>query len=309
MGRRKKGRDVSGWLIVDKPEGVTSTQVVGRARWALDAAKAGHAGTLDPLATGLVAVAFGEATKTVPVAQEGVKTYDFTVEWGRATTTDDREGEICATSPRRPTRAEIEAALPLFTGDIMQIPPAFSAIKVAGRRAYDLARGGEAPDLEPRPIRVESLTLTAAPDADAARFRMVCGKGGYVRSIGRDLGEALGTVAHVAALRRIASGGFSLAGAIPFAALEALRGDAEADAMLAPVEAGLAGLPVLEIGEAAAARLAHGDASAIAPGAAGGAARFWLSCGGRAVAICSRGGGDGDGGGGAARIDRVFRRG
>ena len=183
MGRRKKGRPVHGWLIVDKPEGVTSTQVVGRARWAFDAQKAGHSGTLDPFATGLLAVAFGEATKTVPYAQEGEKTYHFTVRWGQATTSDDREGEVCATSDLRPFAAEIEAALPSFRGEIMQTPPLFSAVKVDGERAYDIARRGDTAELKARPLTVHKLELLKIIDADHAVIEMVCGKGGYVRSI------------------------------------------------------------------------------------------------------------------------------
>lgn len=300
MARRKRGQPVDGWLIVDKPEGVTSTQVVGRARWAFDAAKAGHAGTLDPLATGLLAVAFGEATKTVPYAQEGLKTYRFTVRWGEATTTDDREGEICARSDRRPERAAIEAALPGFTGEIMQRPPAFSAIKVDGARAYDLARRGDAVTLAARPIHVERLTLLETPDPDSAIFEMVCGKGGYVRSMGRDLGEALGVPAHVTALRRLASGGFTLEGApafVSFAALEALRGDPGASARRLPVAAGLSGLRRVEVDAAAAERLAAGDAAA-APLVD--APAYWAAHAGVPVAILGVENG-------APRIRRVFR--
>ncbi|MEO1611168.1 MAG: tRNA pseudouridine(55) synthase TruB, partial [Pseudomonadota bacterium] len=179
MARKRKGDKVDGWLIVDKPEGVTSTQVVGRARWAFNAQKAGHAGTLDPLATGLLAVAFGEATKTVPYAQDGLKTYHFTARWGEASATDDREGEIIATSDARPTPAAIEAALPRFTGEIMQTPPVFSAIKVDGARAYDMARKGEDVALQARPIWIEALRLLSIDDADHATFEMICGKGGY----------------------------------------------------------------------------------------------------------------------------------
>lgn len=303
LGRRKKGRDVDGWLIVDKPEGVTSTQVVSRARWAFDARKAGHAGTLDPLATGLLAIAFGEATKTVPYAQEGLKTYRFTAHWGEATATDDREGEVVARSGRRPDRAEIEAALARFTGDIMQTPPAFSAIKVEGERAYDLARQGAVPELTPRPIRIESLRLLACDDADHATFEMICGKGGYVRSMARDLGEALGTVAHVAGLRRLSSGGFTLDGAPDYDALEALKSDATRDDRLTPIAAGLAGLPVIELSEADAARLRQGDASAAprrVPGVTEGT--FWARCGGAPVAILEIAAGEA----GRPRIRRVF---
>lgn len=297
MARRKKGQPVDGWLIVDKPEGVTSTQVVGRARWALNAQKAGHAGTLDPLASGLLAVAFGEATKTVPFAQEGKKTYRFTVRWGEATVTDDREGEICARSDRRPGQEEILAVLPRFVGEMMQTPPIYSAIKVDGARAYDLARKGEEVALAARPILIERLALLAMPDADHAAFEMVCGKGGYVRSVARDLGAALGTVAHVTALRRLSSGGFTLEGAVSFDELEGFRGDEGARARLLPVAAGLAGAPRVEIGAEEAARLSMGDMSA-AP--LRGDPVYWAASGGVPVAILGAEGG-------RVEIRRVFR--
>ncbi|WP_340107970.1 tRNA pseudouridine(55) synthase TruB [Pikeienuella sp. HZG-20] len=297
MARRKRGQAIDGWLIVDKPEGVTSTQVVGRARWAFDAQKAGHAGTLDPLATGLLAVALGEATKTVPYAQEGLKTYRFTLRWGEATTTDDREGEVFARSAHRPGVDDILAVLPEFIGDVMQTPPMFSAIKVSGARAYDLARRGEDVALAARPIFIETLSLVDAPDADHAVFEMVCGKGGYVRAVARDLGEALGTRAHVTALRRVASGGFSLADAVGLEALEGFRGDPAASARLLPVSAGLAGAPCVEVGPEAAARLSAGDGSAAplldAP-------VYWAAAAGVPVAILGCEGGE-------TKIRRVFR--
>lgn len=297
MARKKRGNPVDGWLIVDKPEGVTSTQVVGRARWAFDAQKAGHAGTLDPLASGLLAVAFGEATKTVPFAQEGLKTYRFIARWGEATTTDDREGEICARSGHRPNRAEILAILSRFTGEIMQTPPVYSAIKVDGARAYDLARKGEDVELAARPIFIERLSLLAMPDADHAEFEMVCGKGGYVRSMARDLGAALGTVAHVMALRRLSSGGFTLEGAVSFDELEGFRGDEGAEARLLPVAAGLAGAPCVEIDPDAAARLSLGDIRA-APVLDHPV--YWAAAGGVPVAILGVGRG-------GVEIKRVFR--
>ncbi len=298
MGRRKKGRPVHGWLIVDKPEGVTSTQVVGRARWAFDAQKAGHSGTLDPFATGLLAVAFGEATKTVPYAQEGEKTYHFTVRWGQATTSDDREGEVCATSDLRPSAAEIEAALPSFRGEIMQTPPLFSAVKVDGERAYDIARRGDTAELKARPLTVHKLELLKIIDADHAVIEMVCGKGGYVRSIARDLGEALGCHAHVASLRRHASGGFDLEGALGFEALEALKEDPERDDHLLAVEEGMGDAPEYDVPASLAARLDHGDNSAVpvinAP-------VYWLSYNGDPLAIVEREGAA------PPKLKRVFR--
>ncbi|MGB0851782.1 MAG: tRNA pseudouridine(55) synthase TruB [Pikeienuella sp.] len=298
MARRKKGRAVHGWVVVDKPEGVTSTQVVGRVRWAFDAQKAGHAGTLDPLATGLLAVALGEATKTVPYAQDGLKTYQFTARWGQATTTDDREGEVCATSDLRPDQTAIENILPQFVGDIMQTPPIYSAIKVDGERAYDLARAGEDVALKARPLWMESLRLIDMPDADHARFEMVCGKGGYVRSLARDLGEALGCRAHVATLRRVSSGGFDVDGALQWDQIEPLRDDPARDAHIAPVEAGLSELPSFEVNEDAATRIYHGDSRA-APALRSDA--YWLSFQGRPLAVAERDNG------GPPRLQRVFR--
>lgn len=298
MARRKRGRPVHGWVIVDKPAGVTSTQVVGRVRWAFDAQKAGHAGTLDPLATGLLAVALGEATKTVPYAQDGFKTYQFTARWGQATTTDDREGEVCATSDVRPTEAEIEAVLPQFVGDIMQTPPIYSAIKVDGERAYDLARAGEEVALKARPLRMESLRLIAMPDTDHAQFEMICGKGGYVRSLARDLGDALGCRAHVAALRRVVSGGFDLSAALQWDQIEPLREDPSRDAHIMPVEAGLSELPSFEVNADAAARIYHGDSRA-APVLSTEA--YWLSFEGRPLAVAERENS------GPPRLQRVFR--
>ncbi len=260
MARGKRGRPVHGWLIVDKPAGVTSAAVVAKAKWALGAQKAGHAGTLDPAATGLLALAFGEATKTVPYVTDARKAYRFTVRWGAATTTDDAAGAVIAASDARPDRAAIIAALPEFTGEIMQVPPQVSAVKVDGARAYDLARAGETLDLAARPLFVESLALVALPDRDTAEFEMVCGRGGYVRSIARDLGARLGCLGHVAALRRLWSGPFDLADAIDWATLEAEAKSPALDARLLPVQAALAGLPEVACPEHVAARLLNGNA-------------------------------------------------
>jgi tRNA pseudouridine55 synthase len=258
MARKRKGRAVDGWLIVDKPAGITSTSVVNKARWAFRAQKAGHAGTLDPMATGLLAVAFGEATKTIPHAQEGLKTYRFTVRLGARTTTDDAEGAAIATSDRRPSDDELRAALPAFQGDIEQVPPQFSAVRVEGERAYDLAREGVEMDLAPRPLWVESLALAARPDPDTAELELICGKGGYVRSIARDLGEALGCHAHVTALTRTASGAFTLEDAVPFDRLDEIREEGS-DALLLPLEAGLVDLPEVRVRAPEAARLKNGN--------------------------------------------------
>jgi tRNA pseudouridine55 synthase len=210
MGRRRKGRDISGWLVVDKPAGMTSTAVVNKVRWAFDARKAGHAGTLDPMATGVLAVALGEATKTVPYVTDALKCYRFTVRLGQATNTDDAEGEVIATSDARPASdARDRRRAGSFRGEIMQVPPQFSAVKVAGERAYARARGGEEMELAARPLWVESLEMVARPDADHVELEMVCGKGGYVRAIARDLGAACWAAkGHVVALRRVWSGPF-----------------------------------------------------------------------------------------------------
>ena len=284
MARRRKGRAVHGWLIIDKPAGVTSTSVVNKARWAYQAQKAGHAGTLDPLATGLLAVAFGEATKTIPHAQEGLKTYTFTVRLGVRTTTDDAEGEAIARSDLRPSDEEIAAALPPFRGQIEQVPPQFSAVKVEGERAYDLARDGVELDLASRPLWVEGLELIARPDPDHAELQLVCGKGGYVRSIARDLGEALGCHAHVATLRRIASGGFTLDGAVAFAQLDAVR-EAGGDDLLLPLEAGLTDLSEVQVRAAEAAKLRNGNAAPVTYTDLAYGDEAWASLDGEPVAL------------------------
>ncbi|WP_265502287.1 tRNA pseudouridine(55) synthase TruB [Paracoccus beibuensis] len=262
---RKKGRDISGWLIVDKPAGVNSTAVVAKVRWALDAKKAGHAGTLDPDATGVLAVALGEATKTVPIVTDALKCYDFTVNWGAETTTDDASGQVVRQSETRPTAAEVEAALAGFTGDIMQVPPAFSAVKVEGERAYDLAREGVEMDLVARPLWVESLLLLEAGES-SARLEMVCGKGGYVRSIARDLGRKLGCLGHVAHLRRTWSGPFEAENGVAF---DRIDRDAQAwlDGQILPLETGLADLPMLRATPEGAVRIRNGNPGEVTTGA------------------------------------------
>jgi tRNA pseudouridine55 synthase len=208
MVRQKKGRKLDGWLILDKPAGITSTQAVNKVKRALDAQKAGHGGTLDPLATGLLPIALGAATKTVPYVMDSTKIYHFTIRFGEARDTDDAEGAVVATSDARPTDDEIRAALPQFTGNIMQIPPAFSAIKVEGERAYDLARAGAPPELPPRPAQVDRFELIGRPDADTAEFEVQSGKGVYMRALARDLSRACGTVGHIVVLRRLRVGPF-----------------------------------------------------------------------------------------------------
>ena len=258
MSRRRKGLPLHGWIAIDKPGGLTSTQVVGKVRRATGAAKLGHGGTLDPAATGLLPIALGEATKTIAWCQEARKTYRFSLCWGRATTTDDAEGRTVACSDHRPGRRAIMDALPRFLGEIEQVPPAFSAVKVGGRRAFDLARRGHAPALEPRPVRIDSLRLLDLPDPAHARFELVCGKGTYVRSLARDLARALGTVGHVDALRRTQLGRFDEKTAISVAFLEEFGHGPPSSGILLPVETALDDVPVLAVMRSVATRLGHG---------------------------------------------------
>jgi tRNA pseudouridine55 synthase len=250
---------VHGWIVLDKPLGLSSSQAVGAVRRITGAAKVGHGGTLDPLATGILPIALGEATKTVAWAMAGRKTYRFTLRWGEARATDDAEGAIVATSPVRPDAAAIEAALPRFTGVIQQVPPIYSALKLGGERAYKLARAGEVVELAARPVEIVELRLLGAPDADHAELEMVTGKGAYVRALGRDLALALGTVAHVVALRRLAVGPFTLERAISLEKLEALGHSPAAFEHLLPIETALDDIPALALTEAEALRLRHGQ--------------------------------------------------
>ncbi|MFD1912680.1 tRNA pseudouridine(55) synthase TruB [Halodurantibacterium flavum] len=285
MARRRKGREISGWLVVDKPSGMTSTAVVNKVRWAFDAKKAGHAGTLDPDATGVLAVALGEATKTVPYITDALKCYRFTVRLGQATTTDDAEGAVIATSDLRPDDAAIEAALARFRGEIMQVPPQFSAVKIEGERAYDIARAGEEMDLAARPLWVESLTITARPDADHVELEMVCGKGGYVRSIARDLGAALGCHGHVLRLRRLWSGPFTAEAGTTIEQIDNLARTEALDDLLLPLEMGLADLPELPATAEGAARLRNGNPGMVISSDAEWGEEAWASHQGRAVAV------------------------
>lgn len=284
MARGRKGKAISGWLIVDKPAGITSTSVVGKVRWALDAQKAGHAGTLDPAATGVLAIALGEATKTVPYVTDALKCYRFVVRLGAATTTDDAEGEVLETRALRPSDAEIEAGLAAFRGDIMQVPPQFSAVKVEGERAYDIARSGERMELAARPLWVESLQMIARPDADHVELEMVCGKGGYVRSIARDLGAALGCLGHVAWLRREWSGAFNAAEGISLEELERLARSPELQARVLPIALGLADLPEVMATDEGAARLRNGNPGMVIANLPYGE-EAWASHNGKAIAV------------------------
>jgi tRNA pseudouridine55 synthase len=259
MGRRKKGTPIHGWVVIDKPQGITSTQVVAIVKRVFDAQKAGHAGTLDPMATGVLAVALGEATKTVAFAMDSEKTYRFTACWGEARDSDDAEGAVTATSARRPSREEIEEAIPSFTGMIEQTPPSYSAIKVEGERAYDLARDGEAVSLESRMVLIKSVSLRETPDADHAAFEMHCGKGTYVRAWVRDLALALGTVGHVSQLRRTQVGGFSADSAIGLETLKGFMHSPAAFEHLRPISTALDGIPALAVTGPDAVRLRSGN--------------------------------------------------
>ena len=285
MGRKRKGRDISGWLVVDKPAGPTSTAVVNKVRWALDAKKAGHAGTLDPEATGVLAVALGEATKTVPYITDALKAYEFTVRLGVATNTDDAEGEVLETSDLRPDDEEIKAALAQFIGDIEQVPPQFSAVKIDGERAYKRARDGEEMELAARPLYVESLLLIDRPDADHVTLEMVCGKGGYVRSIARDLGRALGCLGHVRELRRIWSGPFDAADGLTLDQIDALARTPELDAHVLPLEQGLADLPEVKATAEGATRLRYGNPGMVIAHDVEYGDECWASFDGQAVAV------------------------
>lgn len=260
MGRRRKGVVVNGWLVLDKPAGLTSTDALNRCRRLLNAQKAGHAGTLDPLATGILPIAFGEATKCVALVTDGEKTYRFTARFGAETDTCDTEGEITARSDRRPTPAEIESVLAEFTGPVMQAPPAYSAIKVNGRRAYDLAREGTPPDLPERLVHIHELTLLGMPETDLAEFEMTCGKGTYVRSLARDIGRALGAHAHVNTLRRTRVAGLDETGAISLADFESLCDKAAGNEAILSVETALDDIPAVAITGEQASRMRHGQA-------------------------------------------------
>lgn len=265
MGRRKKGEDVSGWVVLDKPDDMTSTHAVAAIRRVFNAQKAGHAGTLDPLASGILPIALGEATKTVPWLMEAKKTYLFTIKWGVSTDTQDREGKTVATSDVRPTPEAIRAALPAFVGDIQQIPPQFSAVKVDGERAYDLARAGEAVELEPRKVTVYEAELVETEGEDLATFRFRSGKGFYIRALVRDLAAKLGAEGHVWRLRRTAVGPFNEADSVTLDALVDLGHKGAASERLKPVETALDDIPALAINGEDAFKLRQGRPIVLLP--------------------------------------------
>jgi tRNA pseudouridine55 synthase len=295
---KRDKRDVHGWVVLDKPIGMTSTHAVAIVKRLFQAKRAGHAGTLDPLASGGLPIALGEATKTVPFVMDGRKRYRFTVTWGEERDTDDTEGRATATSPLRPSREAIAALLPQFTGLIEQTPPQYSAIKIQGERAYDLARDGEVVALKPRPVEIHELTLVKQEDNDRSVFEAECGKGTYVRALARDLGRLLGCFGHISALRRTLVGPFVENDMIPLEQLEALcdraasGGASLADALL-PVETALDDIPALAVTRADAARLHRGQAVLVrgrdAPNSSG---TVYVTVGGRLLALAEIGNGE-----------------
>ena len=296
--RKPKGRPISGWLILDKPVDFGSTEAVSKIKWLFKAQKAGHAGTLDPLASGMLPIALGDATKTVPYVMDGRKIYEFTVTWGEERATDDLEGDLTESSDKRPSEADIRALLPQYTGVINQIPPQFSAIKIAGERAYDLARDGETVDIPSREVEIFRLTLLACPDENTAHFEVECGKGTYVRAIARDMGRILGTFGHICALRRTLVGPFGENDMIPLDQLEALcdraaSGEGSLADALMPVETALDDIPALAVTRADAARLHRGQAVLLrgrdAPTSSG---TVYVTVAGRLLALAEVGNGE-----------------
>ncbi len=278
---RSKRVDVNGWVVLDKPIGITSTQAVSRLKRIYNGKKAGHAGTLDPLASGILPIAFGEATKTVPYVQDGEKCYRFTVIWGAETNTDDADGEVVARSDARPTRDAVAALLPGFRGAVEQRPPAFSAIKIAGERAYDLAREGQVVEIAPRVVQIHELDIVAF-SGDDTTFTTRCGKGTYVRAIARDLGRALGCYGHVTALRRTRVGPFQEADAVPLAALDDAAAAATA---LRRVEAGLGELTRILVDRSDAARLRRGQSMLLRGADAPVGGEAYAACSGVVIAV------------------------
>ncbi|MEE9139964.1 MAG: tRNA pseudouridine(55) synthase TruB [Alphaproteobacteria bacterium] len=256
--RRRPDRPIHGWLVIDKPKGTTSARVVARVRRLTGATKAGHGGTLDPLASGVLPIALGEATKTVAYVMDGTKAYRFTVRWGEARDTDDADGEVTAESPVRPGEAEIRAELARFLGEIEQIPPTYSAVKVEGQRAYALARANESFALAPRVVRIDLIELVCMDDDDHATFEVECGKGTYMRALARDLGQSLGAFAHIVALRRTAVGPFTEGQAISLDSVGALGHSAGAFEHLLPIETALVDIPALALTETEARWLRSG---------------------------------------------------
>jgi len=270
MGRKRAGIPIHGWLVVDKPQGITSAAVVNRVRKATGAAKAGHGGTLDPLATGVLPIALGEATKTVSHVMDGRKVYRLDICWGEARDTDDAEGKVIETSDHRPTLDQVRAALPAFLGAVEQVPPRFSAVKVDGKRAYALARADQDVVLKPRVVRIDALDIEtseaeATTDPDHLTVLVRAGKGTYMRSLARDLAKALGTCAHMSGLRRLACGRFDENQAISLEKLDAVGHSPGLSEVLLSVETALDDIPALALTDAEAGRLSQGQPLAAVP--------------------------------------------
>ncbi len=285
MNRKSKKRDVDGWLIIDKPASITSTSVVNKVKWLFQAKKAGHAGTLDPDATGLLAIALGEATKTIPYITDGLKTYEFVITLGAATTTDDAEGDIINSNETRPSDIDIRAALPTFTGVISQTPPKFSAVKINGERAYTIARRGDVVELSARELFVNKLEFVKRISQDDVELVLQCGKGGYVRSIARDLGETLGSFAHVKWLRRLDTGPFDISQSTKLDDLIAIEDMVDRESLLLPIEAGLAELEYITISDQSATDIQHGMSVTVDTDPLGPGAPVWVNHNGKAQAI------------------------
>lgn len=296
--RKKKGRSVSGWVVLDKPAGMGSTEAVSKVKWLFSANKAGHAGTLDPLASGMLPIALGEATKTVPYVMEGTKVYRFTIAWGEERTTDDQEGEVVASAESRPDEAAIRAVIPRYVGIIMQVPPQFSAIKIAGERAYDIARDGETVEIPPREVEIDRLEIIEMSDADHTVFEVECGKGTYIRALARDLGRDLGCYGHVAELRRTEVAPFMPEDLVSLSELEHASpktGDrppqeaedfTELDSLLIETGAALEGIPSVALNEETASRVRQGNPVIMRGGDAPLAAdEACVTCRGKLVAI------------------------
>ena len=264
MARRKRGQYIDGWILLDKPLGLTSTQAVAKVRWIFDARKAGHAGTLDPLASGMLPIALGEATKTIPFIVDGAKTYQFTVKWGEERNTDDTEGEVVATSGKCPSDEEIDRVMASYRGVIDQVPPDYSAIKVDGERAYDLARSGETVELKSRQVTIDRFERLEGADSGETRFEVDCGKGTYIRALARDMGRDMGCFGHIVALRRTRVGPYGESQMISLDKLEELRhkdaGQHELTENLRPVETALDDIPALAISQTDEASLRNGQA-------------------------------------------------
>ncbi len=285
MARKSNKRDVDGWLIVDKPAGITSTSVVNKVKWLFQAKKAGHAGTLDPDATGLLAIAFGEATKTIPYITDGLKTYEFVVTLGAATTTDDAEGDIINSNELRPSDEKIRAALPAFTGIISQTPPKFSAVKINGERAYTIARRGDDVELASRELFVSKLDFVNRLSQEDVELILICGKGGYVRSIARDLGEKLGCLAHVKWLRRLDTGPFDIKQSTSLDDLLAIENMNDLEALLLPLETGLTEIESIDVSDQNATDIQHGMSIAVTTDPSGPDTPVWANLNGKAQAI------------------------